>query len=95
MECKSYFNTPSSLIKPIKSIDFDSTIGDIIYKAAQNKISIISSHTSFDKAENGLNDLFAEMIGLKNISPLQIKLCEPWENKEKNKKNSLGKERRA
>ncbi|OQY02072.1 MAG: Nif3-like dinuclear metal center hexameric protein [Desulfobacteraceae bacterium 4572_130] len=71
------------LIKPIKSIDFNSITGDIIYKAAQNKISIISSHTSFDKAENGLNDLFAEMINLKNISCLEIKSCKPLENKKK------------
>jgi len=54
----------------VKCIDFNSMPGNIIARAALGKISIISAHTNFDKADNGLNDFFARMIGLKNISAL-------------------------
>ncbi|MEG1845757.1 MAG: Nif3-like dinuclear metal center hexameric protein [Oscillospiraceae bacterium] len=37
------------------------------YKCATNNISVISSHTSYDVADGGVNDVLAEAIGLKNI----------------------------
>ncbi len=58
------------MFRPVKCIDFKSMPGNIIARAALEKISIISVHTNFDKAYNGLNDFFARMIGLKNISSL-------------------------
>ncbi|MEA1967752.1 MAG: Nif3-like dinuclear metal center hexameric protein [Thermodesulfobacteriota bacterium] len=58
------------MLKPAKSIDFGKMPGSVIFKAAVEKISIISAHTNLDKAENGLNDLFAQIIGFKNLVPL-------------------------
>ena len=57
-------------IKSPKCIDFSSMPGSAISISAREKISIISAHTNLDKAENGLNDYFAEIIGLQEIVPL-------------------------
>ncbi len=51
----------------IKSLNFDSKIGFLIYKAVKSRLSIFSAHTNFDKVDNGLNDLLAKKIGLTNI----------------------------
>jgi dinuclear metal center YbgI/SA1388 family protein len=55
----------------IKSLNFDSKIGSLIYKAAKNKLSIFSAHTNLDKVENGLNDLLAKKIGLTDLKVLK------------------------
>lgn len=52
------------LFKSLKIIDFSSIEGRIIQKAAKSGLSIISAHTNFDIAKNGLNDILAEKIGL-------------------------------
>ena len=57
-------------IKLPQCIDFSSMPGSAISMAAIEKISIVSAHTNLDKAENGLNDYFAEIIGLQDIVPL-------------------------
>ncbi len=61
------------IFRPVKCIDFGSVFGNIILRAAVGKISIISAHTNFDKAEHGLNDFFADLIGLNGISNLYEK----------------------
>lgn len=52
------------MIHPEKSIDFSRMPGEAIKISARSKISIISAHTNLDKANNGLNDYFAEKLGL-------------------------------
>lgn len=58
------------LFKPIKTIDFSSLEGIIIQKAAKSGLSIISAHTNFDIAVNGLNDLLSCKLGLRDITAL-------------------------
>ncbi len=58
------------LIKPPRCIDFNCMPGSAIAISAKEKISIVSAHTNLDKAQNGLNDYFAQIIGLKEITPL-------------------------
>jgi GTP cyclohydrolase I len=50
---------------PEKSINFGEMPGSAICLSAREKISILSAHTNLDKAMNGLNDYFAQMIGVK------------------------------
>ena len=49
---------------PVKSIDFSKMPGSAIGLAAREHISIISAHTNLDKAVDGLNDYFAQIIGV-------------------------------
>ncbi|MCK5311051.1 MAG: Nif3-like dinuclear metal center hexameric protein [Desulfobacteraceae bacterium] len=60
-------------IKSPECIDFSCMPGSAISVSAKNKISIVSAHTNLDKAHNGLNDYFANIIGLKKILPLMNK----------------------
>jgi len=55
------------MLRTPKSIDFSIMPGSAIFLAAQKKISIISAHTNLDKVQGGLNDLFASIIGVKNL----------------------------
>ncbi|WP_054692940.1 Nif3-like dinuclear metal center hexameric protein [Syntrophomonas palmitatica] len=56
--------------KPFKKIDLDTPSGRIIGELIRNKISVYSAHTNLDAAENGLNQILAEKLGLINIEPL-------------------------
>ena len=49
---------------PVKSIDFSKMPGSAIGLAAREHISIISAHTNLDKAVDGLNDYFAQIMGV-------------------------------
>lgn len=51
-------------INPVKSIDFSKMPGSVIGLAAREHISIISAHTNLDKAVGGLNDYFAQIMGV-------------------------------
>jgi len=43
-------------------------LSDTLKIAIDNDISIYSMHTNFDKAEGGVNDVLAELLGLRNIA---------------------------
>lgn len=58
------------IFRPLKTIDFSTPEGRIISKAAISSLSIISAHTNFDMAVDGLNDILAEKIGLEVTSPM-------------------------
>ncbi len=59
------------LITPEKSIDFGTMPGAAIELAAREKIAILSAHTNLDKASDGLNDYFAEQLGIQCERPLR------------------------
>ncbi|MBU3947931.1 MAG: Nif3-like dinuclear metal center hexameric protein [Proteobacteria bacterium] len=58
------------IFNPLKSIDFSSSIGALIYKAAINNLAIFSAHTNLDSAADGINDILVLSIGLKNLKTL-------------------------
>jgi dinuclear metal center YbgI/SA1388 family protein len=59
------------IFKPLKSLDFNTPAGDIIHKASQHQLAIFSAHTNLDSVSDGVNDVLASKIGLKNINVLQ------------------------
>jgi len=52
------------MLKAEKNIDFSQMPGKAIEIAARHRINIISAHTNLDKAIDGLNDYFADKIGI-------------------------------
>ncbi len=42
-----------------------------LYRCAQNGISVISAHTNFDRAENGINTNLCKILELENITPVE------------------------
>ncbi|HIZ55926.1 MAG TPA: Nif3-like dinuclear metal center hexameric protein [Firmicutes bacterium] len=54
------------IFQPLKSVLENS----ISYKIIENKLNVISAHTNFDRAANGLNDILACRIGLQEVDLL-------------------------
>ncbi len=59
------------IFKPLKTIDFDTPGGSIIQMAAQHQLAIFSAHTNFDIVSDGVNDILAQRLGLKQPEILQ------------------------
>ena len=56
------------IFDPIKSVVKQS--GNIVYECLANGISVISMHTNLDSCEGGVNDCLANVLELKNITPV-------------------------
>ena len=56
----------------LSAVRFDTATGKLIQRAIKNEIAIYSAHTNYDIAPEGLNDLLAEKIGVRNTSPLEV-----------------------
>ncbi|MEN6350951.1 MAG: Nif3-like dinuclear metal center hexameric protein [Syntrophomonas sp.] len=54
----------------LKKIDFGTPQGRLTKQLIQADISVYSAHTNLDAAEKGLNQHLAELLGLKDIKPL-------------------------
>jgi len=58
------------LLATIKTVDFETMPGRALKLAAENRLSILSAHTSLDSAVGGLNDCCAARLGLGDIRVL-------------------------
>jgi len=58
------------IFHPLRSINLNTAVGAIIQKAIQHQMSIFSAHTNLDNAIDGLNDVLARRIGIKNLKVL-------------------------
>lgn len=52
------------IFKPIKQINFSTPKGRTIQKLIKHNISVYTAHTNLDIAEDGVNDLLAEQLGM-------------------------------
>lgn len=59
------------IFKPIRSINDDDSSGRGLLLAIKEDIAIYSSHTNTDVAKGGLNDLFAEKLGLEVVETIE------------------------
>jgi dinuclear metal center YbgI/SA1388 family protein len=58
------------IFRPLKSINFNKPLGSIIQMASHHRMAIFSAHTNLDNAMDGLNDVLARRIGLRNLKVL-------------------------
>lgn len=68
---------PLVLRKGIQKVEPTNRVGRIICKALENKMVLYSMHTNLDSAPGGVNDLFAQKLGLSDLrvlSPLSANL---------------------
>ena len=49
------------------NLNYDTPQGKKMLKVFQNELNIFAMHTNFDVAINGMNDILASLIGLKNV----------------------------
>ena len=54
------------------------TAGSVPFEAARRGISILSLHTCYDMAPQGVNQILAETLGLENIRPLLLEKRINW-----------------
>ena len=59
------------ILQHIKSIHFNSPIGAVIQMASQHRLAVFTAHTNLDNAVDGVNDILAYRIGLKNLEVLE------------------------
>lgn len=52
----------------LKSVEEES----VVYSLIQKNIAVISAHTNLDAAENGVNQVLAQTLGLQGITPLGL-----------------------
>ena len=60
------------IFKPLKRITSGDETGRLIQKSIRCGLAVMSLHTNYDTAANGINDLLAHALGLQNLSPLRI-----------------------
>lgn len=56
--------------KPLKQITTDSYSGNLLWRLAKAGVSVYSPHTAWDSAEDGINALLAQKMGLDDVKPL-------------------------
>ena len=59
------------IFRPLKAIDFESPGGFIIQMAVKHQLAIFSAHTNLDIVQDGVNDVLARRLGLRNLTVLK------------------------
>lgn len=59
------------IFRPLKSIDFETPGGSIIQMATHHQMAIFSAHTNLDIVRDGVNDVLAQRLGMRNLAVLQ------------------------
>ncbi|WP_163526383.1 Nif3-like dinuclear metal center hexameric protein [Halobacillus ihumii] len=58
------------LFVSLKQINTDTPKGRVISKLIQHGIAVYAAHTNLDVAAGGVNDVMADLLGLKNLVPM-------------------------
>jgi dinuclear metal center YbgI/SA1388 family protein len=59
------------VFEPIKKVVADQGVSPLLYAAIRAKMAIYTMHTALDCVKGGVNDLLAEIVGIKESRPLQ------------------------
>lgn len=58
--------------RPLTKITSDTTVGKMLLALIAHGIAVYSAHTAYDSARGGINQLWAEGLGLSGIAPLVL-----------------------
>ena len=58
------------LLQPLDRIDLSSPQGAVVAELLRNGIALYAGHTNLDRAEGGVNDALAGLLGLTELAPL-------------------------
>lgn len=70
-DCQLILSHHPVIFHPLKQISFYSVHGELL----ASHIAVISAHTNMDKAQGGVNQTLAHMIGLRETQPLMGDEC--------------------
>ncbi len=68
------------IFKPLANIRESDPTGRLIRALIKNDMAVYSMHTNFDKADGGMNDLLAEVLGLEEVRHYTEEECAENEN---------------
>jgi GTP cyclohydrolase I len=57
-------------LHPLRTIDVDTTAGQVIEAALKSQMALYCAHTNLDSALNGVNHVLAEAIGMRRSIPM-------------------------
>ena len=77
------------IFRPLKSIDFGTPGGSIIQMAASHHLAIFAAHTNFDIVSDGVNDILAQRLGIKQLEILKPIVVDTASQKEVNSSASV------
>ena len=60
------------MFDPIRQINEETPAGRCLLELAENGIALYSAHTNLDSAKGGLNDIFADKLGISGTKPIEI-----------------------
>ena len=60
------------MFDPIRQINEETPAGKCLLELAENGIALYSAHTNLDSAKGGLNDIFADKLGISGTKPIEI-----------------------
>lgn len=60
------------IFKPLKGVNYLDPVARKTIKLLKNNISVMSFHTRLDAAAGGVNDLFAKLLGLTDVTPFGV-----------------------
>lgn len=66
------------IFKPLKSLRFDTPLGRNIAQLIGNSIAVYAAHTNLDSAQDGVNSLLAEKLGLQEVEVLAPSYTEKY-----------------
>lgn len=58
------------IFKPVKSLRWDTTQGQLLRDLIQGDVGVLSLHTNLDAADEGVNHVLAQKLGLQNVGNL-------------------------
>ena len=60
------------MFDPIRQINETTPAGRCLLELADGNIALYSAHTNLDSAKGGLNDIFAEKLGIMDTAPIEV-----------------------
>ena len=56
---------------PLSQIDIDAYPGSVVAEAIKSGVSVVAVHTNLDVAAGGINDILADLLGLRHVEVLK------------------------
>ncbi|MHC1719046.1 MAG: Nif3-like dinuclear metal center hexameric protein [Acidaminococcaceae bacterium] len=63
---------------PLKKLVYSEGKNALVYELIRNKIAVYSAHTNLDIAKGGVNDVLADVLGLKQTEVLKPVFCDKY-----------------
>ncbi|QEG01856.1 GTP cyclohydrolase 1 type 2 [Stieleria maiorica] len=76
--------------RPLPRINCDSITGEILWRLIGAKIAVYSAHTAFDSAAEGINQSWAELLGLQAVRPISDPSASDPSASDPSAENNLG-----